>query len=138
MVQSGSEGETRILPASLTIRFMVSSEGAIVDSRTGLEWVVGPDGDTNYAQAEQWVANCKVMGGGWRMPTCQELGTIYQQGVGELNMDSAFKTTGYYAWAEPRDSSSAWLFGFDEGGEGWFNRDFSRSSRGFGVRSRPR
>jgi hypothetical protein len=135
--QSGPEGETMILPASLTIRFMVSSEGVIADSKTGLEWIVGPDRDANYAQAEQWVANCKVMGGGWRMPTRQELRTIYQQGVGERNMDSAFKTTGYYVWAELRDSSSAWDFNFDNGHEYWRDRDNSHNTRGFGVRSRP-
>lgn len=135
--QSGPEGETMILPASLTIRFMASSEGAIVDSRTGLEWVVGPDREMNYTHAEQWVVNCKVMGGGWRMPTRQELRTIYQQGVGERNMDSVFKTTGYYVWAEPRDSSSAWYFRFDNGTEYSHDRDRSYFIRGFGVRSRP-
>ncbi len=137
IVQSGPEGETRILPAFLTIRFMGSSEGTIADSRTGLEWVVGPDRETNYAHAEQWVANCKLMGGGWRMPTRQELRTIYQQGIGERNMDSVFKTTGWWVWAEPKDSSSAWNLGFSNGYENWYLRSSSGNGRGFGVRSRP-
>jgi hypothetical protein len=137
MAQSGPEGETRILP-SLTIRFMGSSEGVIADSVTGLEWVVGPDSDTNYAQAEQWVANCKVVGGGWRMPTRQELRNIYQEeGIGKRNMDPAFKTTSPWVWSEPRDSSSAWRFHFDNGSDYWRTRDLSYNSRVFGVRSRP-
>jgi hypothetical protein len=137
-LRTGLDEQIEKNSSPLTIRFMVSSEGAIADSRTGLEWVVGPDRDTNYAQAEQWVANCKVMGGGWRMPTRQELRTIYQQGVGERNMDPAFKTTGYYVWAEPRDSSSACYFNFSNGSDIWDGRDGSNGGRGFGVRSRPR
>jgi hypothetical protein len=121
-----------------TIRFMVSSEGVIRDSRTDLEWVVGPDRDTNYPQAEQWVANCTVMGGGWRMPTRQELITIYQQEWWGMKLDSVFKTTGYYVWAEPSDSSSAWYFDFFRGGDILEDRFNSYRGRGFGVRSRPR
>jgi len=63
--------------------------------KTGLEWVVGPDRDTNYEQAKQWVAACRLAGGGWRMPKLGELSTLYQEGVGERNMDTAFKTTGW-------------------------------------------
>ena len=119
-------------------RFLVFSEGVIADSKTGLEWVVGPDRDTNYEQAKQWVAACRLAGGGWRMPTRQELSTLYQKGVGERNMDTAFKTTGWWVWAEPRDSSSAWNFSFYDGYESWDTLDFSFNARGFGVRSRPR
>ena len=118
-------------------RFTVSSEGVITDSQTGLEWVVGPDPDANYAQAEQWVAGCNVSGGGWRMPTRAELKTLYQQGLGDRNMDPAFKTTGCWVWAEPRDSESAWRFDFNYGGEDCLNRGF-RYARVFAVRSRPR
>ncbi len=137
-VDSAPQGETAVLPQPMQIRFEVSAEGMIVDSQTGLMWVVGPDKDTNYAQAEQWAAACTVAGGGWRMPTKLELKGLYQQGVGERNMDPAFKTTGMWVWAEPRDSSSAWGFGFGFGGEDWINRDYSSYARVFGVRSRLR
>ena len=93
-LRTGLDEQIEKISSPITIRFMISSDGAIADSRTGLEWVVGPDRDTNYAQAEQWVVNCKVMGGRWRMPMRQELSTLYQKGVGERNMDPAFKTTG--------------------------------------------
>lgn len=120
-------------------RFAVTSDGVITDSQTSLEWVVGPDRDTDYGEAAQWVANCKVAGGGWRMPTRQELATLYQQGVGERNLDPAFETMGWYAWSEPRDSSTAWALRFRDGIEEWLHRDNSYSyDRVFGVRSRPR
>ena len=137
-LDSAPQGETAVLPAPMVIRFTLSSEGVITDSQTGLEWVVGPDRDTNYAQAEQWVAGCNVAGGGWRMPTRQELATLYQQGRGERNMDPAFKTTGWWVWAEPRDSSSAWDFNFPDGRGDWDARDYSRNHRVFAMRSRSR
>ena len=99
---------------------------------------MGPDRDTNYSQAVQWVDSCSVGGGAWRMPTRQELRSLYEKGIGERNMDPAFKTTGWYVWAEPRDSSSAWGFNFSDGEEIWYSRYSSNRYRVFGVRSRPR
>jgi hypothetical protein len=119
-------------------RFTVSSDGAISDAQTGLEWVVGPDRDTDYAQAEQWVRACNVAGGGWRMPTHEELRTLYQEGAGERNMDPVFKTTGRWVLAEPRDLSSAWLLDFDNGRECWSDVYSAGNDRVFGVRSRLR
>ena len=156
-VESAPQGETAVLPSPMVIaqaysktggalvidlstgatRFTVSSDGVIIDSETRLEWVVSPDSNTNYAQATQWVAACNVAGGGWRMPTRQELKTLYLRGVGKRNMDPAFSTTsGSWVWAEPRDSL-AWGFDFYNGVEHFFTRNTS-GGRVYGVRSRPR
>jgi hypothetical protein len=157
-LDSAPQGETAILPQPMVIaqafsksggslvtdlatgktRMTVSSDGVIADTQSGLEWLVGPDRDTNYAQAEQWVAGCNVAGGGWRMPTRQELATLYQKGIGARNMDPAFKTTSTWVWAEPRDSSSAWRFNFYNGREDWGYRTYWHSYRVFAVRSRSR
>ena len=159
-LDSAPQGETAVLPSPMVIaqafsnsggglvtdlatgatRFTLSSEGVIADSKTSLEWLVGPDRDTDYAQAEQWVSACKAAGGGWRMPTRVELKTLYQQGVGDRNMDTLFKTTGWWVWAEPKDSSSAWAFGFNfyGGNESSNGRDCPGLPRVFGVRSRAR
>ena len=154
-LDSAPQGETSVLPEPIKIarafsksggslvidlttgatRFTLSSEGVITDSNTGLEWVVGPDRDTNYSQAEQWVAACTVAGAGWRMPTRQELRTLYQEGVGERNIDPVFKTTCWYVWAEPYNQWSAWRFLFNGGHDIEVSRDFP-DSRVFGVRSR--
>lgn len=140
LVDSAPQGETAVLPQPMQIGFQASADGMIVYSQNGLAWVVGPDQDTNYSQAMQWVSSCTVAGGGWRMPTRVELKTLYQQGVGKRNMDPAFKTTGWHVWAEPdpRHSSSAWAFSFDGGLEQRETRDNSFNRRVFGVRSPPR
>ncbi len=81
--------------------------------------------------------NLNVAGVGWRMPTSDELKTLYKEGVGERNMTPLLKTTGWYLWSgETKGSASAWLFGFSNGYESWDNRFNSNGRRGFAVRSR--
>ena len=157
-VDSAPQGETEVLREAIKIdaaysksggslvldlatgktRFSVTSDGVIEDSETGLIWVTGPDRTTDYEQAVQWVAACQVAGGGWRIPTWDELQTLYQPDVGEHNMDQAFKTTGEVVWAESRDSSSARGFSFDTGMESGRAGLLFIGARVFGVRSLPR
>jgi hypothetical protein len=122
--------------ASTDKRFLVSSENVILDTKTNLEWLVGPDRDTNYADAVKWVESCRVAGGGWRMPTRKDLLELYQKGKGDRNIDPVFKQTGWFVWAEPRDSSSACYVYFSDGLEFWGHRNGSYDVRAFGVRSR--
>ena len=118
-------------------RFTKTKDGVIQDRETGLEWLVGPDFDTDYAGAEAWIASLSgVSGGGWRMPTVVELRTLYQQDVGSRNMDPVFMTTGWWVWGEPRDASSAWGFSFYDDVEDWDHRDDSYNRRVFAARPR--
>jgi hypothetical protein len=114
-------------------RFVVSADGMIADSETGLEWVVGPDRQMDLPQAEQWVAMCNVAGGGWRMPTREELKTLYLNGVGSRNMDPAFKITGWRVLAKSSNESGE--LGFDFGPGIWHDRHGAMDNRVFGVRS---
>jgi PKD repeat protein len=113
------------------------SSGVVKDTSTGLEWYVGPDRNTNWYKAKAWVEKLKVAGGGWRMPTINELKALYQKGAGTRNMTPLLKTTGWWVWSgETRDSSAAWGFLFNSGYERWFGRGYSPFRRGFAVRSR--
>jgi uncharacterized caspase-like protein len=109
----------------------------IYDPSTGLEWFVGPDKNTTWYEAQAWIQQLTVEGGGWRMPTIAELKSIYKKGTGARNMDSVFKTTGWVVWSgEMRGSSSAWHFSFNRGYETWVNCSNSYYRRAFAVRSR--
>ena len=125
-------------------RYRVSESGVIRDTKTGLEWLVGPDKDTTWYEAEKWVKRLnggglfhkKIAGGGWRLPTKEELRGIYEKDKGSRNMDPVFKATGWFVWSsETPDSSSAWGFYFYYGHEHWLLRDYSYHTRGFAVRS---
>jgi len=106
------------------------------ETNTALEWYVGPDRDTSWNQTKAWVENLNVAGGGWRMPTRDELTTLYQKSAETRNMTFLLKTTGLWVWSgETGDSSSAW-FSFFSGSEYQQDRDNSYNGRGFAVRSR--
>jgi hypothetical protein len=114
------------------------ANGIVKDTKNGLEWLVGPDRDTDWNQAKMWVENLTVDGGGWRMPTRKELISLYKEGAGSRNMTSLLKTTGWIIWSgETYDSSSAWRFNFDFGEVyGGIRGHSYGGSRGFAVRSR--
>jgi hypothetical protein len=136
-VTTGRQGEIFKITSPINIRFTVSKDSVIGDLATGLEWHEGPDRDTTWDQASAWVNSLNVAGGGWRMPTTSELGTLYQKGSGERNMPKAFKTKGWGVWSgQLRDSSAAWYFYFNGGQEYWGYRNASYYTRAFAVRSR--
>ncbi|MGB3975603.1 MAG: carboxypeptidase regulatory-like domain-containing protein [bacterium] len=96
--------------------FNVSSDGVLTNSITGQEWVVGPDRDFDYTEAMSWIAGCNVAGGGWRMPTLEEMETLRWVGVGEYNRDPNFEITDDWVWIEQfdptEDEKLFWVFFF--------------------------
>ncbi|MBC8434186.1 MAG: caspase family protein [Desulfobacterales bacterium] len=96
--------------------YLSEANGIVKDSRTGLEWKAGPDMDTDWNEARSWVQSLNLDGGGWRMPTMDELEGLYKKGVGERNMTPLLKTTGWWVWSgETKGSSNAGDFGFNGG-----------------------
>lgn len=117
--------------------FTAYATGVVYDKNTGLEWYAGPDKSTTWNEAKKWVENLNVAGGGWRMPTKQELKSLYKKGAGERNMTPLLKTTGWWVWSdETKGSSLAWFFPFHSGSKGWTSRNSSGGIRCFAVRSR--
>ena len=118
--------------------FIAYASGVVYDTNTSLEWYAGPDKNTNWNEAKRWVENLTIAGGGWRMPTREELKTLYGKGAGTRNMSPLLKTTGWWVWSgETRNPSEAWAFTFSYGGpRSWEFRDPSYYGRGFAVRSR--
>ncbi len=117
--------------------YVAYANGVVKDMNTGLEWKVGPDKDTDWNEARSWVQNLNLDGGGWRMPTTDELRTLYKKGAGPRNMTPLLKTTGWYVWSgETKDSSRVWAFHFSHGNRHWHYRYFSLYIRAFAVRSR--
>ena len=119
-------------------QYVSYKNGIVYDEKTNLEWIVGPDKDTTWDEAKAWVESLSVEGGGWRMPTREELKTLYKEGTGSRNMTPLLKTTGWWVWSgEKKDSHSAWALFFRFGNEPWGLRDSSGTIyRGFAVRSR--
>ena len=70
------------------------------------------------------------------MPTMDELGGLYKNGVGDRNMTPLLRTTGWYVWSsENVGSSKGRGFNFYDGGRYWGGSDFTNTKRAFAVRS---
>lgn len=117
-----------------------NDNGIVKDTKTGLEWYVGPDKNTTWEAAKSWAAMLDVGGGGWRMPTLDELEGLYQPGVGTRNMTPLLRNKGWRVWSRNESTSYAWRYTFY-----FFNGDTThgsirqvekRSARGFAVRPR--
>jgi len=120
--------------------FIAYASGVVYDKNTGLEWFAGPDENTKWNQAKAWVESLNIAKGGWRMPTREELKTLYKKGAGKRNMTPLLKTTGWWVWSgETPDSSSTWFFYFSfryNSEDLYHGRHHFYFGRGFAVRSR--
>ena len=106
--------------------FIAYSNGIVKDTKTGLEWVAGPDVDTSYYQAAEWVRNLDIAGGGWRMPVGQELNTLYTKPGVLSSITPLLKTTGTHVWPKQENEDlSLYLFRYMD----------PYGTRGFAVRS---
>lgn len=107
-------------------RFVAFSNGVVTDTRTGLEWIAGPDVDTSYYQAVEWVRGLAVSGGRWRLPTARELGTLYRTPGSLPSITPLLQTRGIHVWPYQADENiSLYLFRYMD----------PYGTRGFAVRS---
>jgi DNA-binding helix-hairpin-helix protein with protein kinase domain len=134
---AAKQEQRKQVEASSDGRYRKSSAGVILDTRTNLEWYVGPDEDTKWYQTKKWVANLHVDGGGWRLPSVGELRGLYQQGKGLCNIDPMFVVSGWLVWFyEDEVYSSVRCFDFGTGDVVLSVRGEPDFRRGFAVRVR--
>jgi hypothetical protein len=118
-------------------RFHVSKTGVVKDSLTGLEWINGPDKDTSWEEARLWVSDFNVDGGGWRLPTIDELKTLYKNNPGEQNLPPYLKTAGRFGfvWSgERRNKPTSWCFEYAWGKKTAYGIKYAKDFRAFAVR----
>lgn len=105
--------------------YIAYSNGIVKDTTTGLEWVAGPDVDTSYYKAAEWVRNLDIAGGGWRMPNAHELNTLYRKPGVLSSVTPLLKTTGIHVWPQQdNENLSLYLFRYMD----------PYGTRGFAVR----
>jgi hypothetical protein len=132
--------DSRTSSASNIVRwdgvYMAYANGIVRDTSTGLEWKVARDRDTNWEQASSWIKGLNRNGADWRMPTIDELKSLYRKGAGSRNMTPLLKTTGWIVWSgETKGSSSVRDFNFSVGYGNWGSQT-TINGRAFAVRSR--
>lgn len=126
-----------------------TSCGSIVDNRSRLEWVVGPDRDTTWPDARKWVSSLTLCGD-WRLPSINELKTLYDPavsaGTGFLSgntrwpahIPSQFDAIGGGSWVWAReavDQNRAKAINFNQGNPVIFEKTQNQYPvRAFAVR----
>ena len=141
VIENGEKKETQQqeIKRSCDDRYEVSPEGVISDTKTGLQWYVGPDEKTTWDGANTWANKLAVAGGGWRLPTIDELDEICEKGKGSqyAHIDKIFwdKSNYLFVWSNEIEDCSALGFFFDNGGYTLCtNRKASPLDRAFAVR----
>ena len=76
-----------------SVRYRRTSCGSIIDSKTGLEWYVGPDANLTLAAARSWVRNLDACGKQWAVPTTVELRSLFDK---EFVAGTGYFTSGRY------------------------------------------
>jgi serine/threonine-protein kinase len=142
-------------PASLQTgekptRFIVTSCNSIKDTQTLLEWFVGPDRDMTWFQAQQWTVDLDNCDGRWRMPTIEEIRTLYEPqskaGVGyytggehfPAHINSVFNAIGggSWVWADERVGDDARSLNLNQGKAVMYSAlNTVYSTRAFAVRN---
>ena len=128
--ESGPEGQTKMLPEPVTIRFMDSKKGIVLDTKTNLMWAAKDNGAyINLLGMMSYVENYR--GGGytdWRMPTQDELAGLYDSAVTGKNgyhLTNSIELTSCCPVASGASASGAVYFDFTHG-----DRIFTHQSSG--------
>jgi uncharacterized caspase-like protein len=116
--------------------YVAYASGIVKDTKSGLEWKVGPDKNMTWDEAKSWVQSLNLDGGGWRMPTIDELATLYKKGTGSREMTPLLNTTGWAVWSGETKGSSPTrgCFSFYGARRYWGGREYSGDLRAFAVR----
>jgi len=107
-----------------------------------LEWYIGPDRDTSWYEAIEWLNNLKVTTGDeWRMPTRRDLKDLYDHSVSSNCKIKPTSSSWFWVWTgekkndqDPNNSKMAWGFNFRRGLAFWGGCSESLRSRVFAVR----
>jgi hypothetical protein len=131
-------------------RFSVTSCNSIKDTQTGLEWFIGPDRNMTWYDAQQWTVGLGSCGGGWRMPTIEEIRTLYnpalRAGTGyytegryfPAHIDPVFNAIGggAWVWANEKLGDEARSFNLNQGKAVTYSAmNTFYSTRAFAVRN---
>ncbi|CAB5140895.1 hypothetical protein D3OALGA1CA_3847 [Olavius algarvensis associated proteobacterium Delta 3] len=117
-------------------RFHFSENGIFRDTEMGLEWTPGPDKDINWKEAQSWVSSLALDGGGWRLPTIEELKGIHKRGSFGHFHPPFFPETGWRLWSgDERPPLNAWCFSYTYGRKYSRHVNDSKDMRAAAVRA---
>ena len=138
--------KVQAMASGIDKRFSASGNGTVRDRKTGLEWAQRDNGqDINWNSARSYCSNLGLAGGGWRLPSMDELEGIYDRsetlttscGGYTCEVSPLFSLTGYWYWSdESNGSSEAWFFSLGDGSRASLTVSYPGLLRALCVRRR--
>lgn len=138
---SGPEGQTKILPEPVIVRFMDDpKKGVLLDTKTGLMWaVLDNHTDTDWDYARRYCENYRIGGfSDWRLPTLDELASLYDSSIDGKNachLTRHITLSKCSSWALEIRGFEAANFAFDNGNRRWIRSSIFIDNRVLPVRS---
>ena len=117
-----SEGQSLVLSRPIVIRFNVMKDATIVDTKTGLQWLILSIPDLNSSNVLNAVKNIKEGGfTDWRLPTKVELSELQETPAAPTTQpETGLVQKSCCAWvAEPNTENIEWKFYVDDGNDVW-------------------
>ena len=130
------KSRTRIYYWKYVSRFQFSTNGIIMETQTDLEWIVGPDRDTSWEEARSWAAGLTIDGGGWRLPTIDELKKLQHKTGYKRFHPPFYPKTGWRLWSREirKKKIDSWYFNYTLGQKRSSNNYVSKNLRAVAVR----
>ncbi len=115
-----TEGQTLVLSNPVVIRYNALKDGTVVDTKTGLQWLILGITDLNSSNVLASVKNIKEGGyTDWRLPTKAELLELQETPAAPATQSESVQKT-CCAWvAEPNSENVEWKFYVDDGNDVW-------------------
>jgi hypothetical protein len=98
--EKGSQFEDDSQIAAKDSRFIKYKNGIVYDTKTGLEWLQGPDKAMGGFAANKWAKQLDLDGGGWRILKFSELNSLLSEDGNILNLLPYLNSTGRYIWLD--------------------------------------
>jgi hypothetical protein len=79
--------------------FIKYGNDIVFDTKTNLEWYAESSKNVLWAEAKRRVSKLKVDGGGWRMPSIKELGTLFQSNIDGKDITNLLNVNYGFIWS---------------------------------------
>ena len=117
-----SEGQTLVLSNPIVIRYNALKDGTVVDTKTGLQWLILGITDLNSSNVLNSVKNIKEGGfTDWRLPTKEELLQVQETSAAPATQpETVLVQKTCCVWVtEPNSENVEWKFYVDDGNDVW-------------------
>jgi outer membrane protein OmpA-like peptidoglycan-associated protein len=117
-----SEGQTLVLSNPIVVRYNALKDGTVVDTKTGLQWLILGITDLNSSNVLNAVKNIKEGGlTDWRLPTKAELLELQETPAAPATQpETGLVQKTCCAWVtEPNSENIEWKFYVDDGNDIW-------------------